>query len=97
MPVHNRSKRAELVAIGNEGQRKNYGTIASRKTCGEVVVWLTYSDVDHMWWIVINSGDRPVGIGFKEARRSTCWEQFTDLATATDCHKLLSENAQLRN
>ncbi len=70
------------------GARENCGTIAKRRTIGDVPTWLTYDEANCMWWIVWKD-DRLRKIGYIEGRRKDCWETFLAM-TAIDLAKLRS-------
>lgn len=67
---------------------RNYGIITHRNELGRFKLWMTYSESDRMWWIVIvedpNDGDGLIShnIGYREPRRSACWDLFINNLTS---------------
>ena len=68
------------------GERENCGAITRRRTIDNVPMWLTYDEVNHMWWIVWQD-DCLHKAGYVENRREVCWQTFLKM-TASDLAKL---------
>jgi hypothetical protein len=70
----------DLVIVDPEtGVQDSCGTIVKRRFLGSTPVWLTYDDSQAMWWIVWKDA-RVRKIGYRDARRLTCWDSFAKLA-----------------
>lgn len=74
-----------LMVDPETGEQENWGAIVDKRLVAKNTVWLTYSKIDRLWWIVWQDdrvSQRLRKWGYGESRRQECWRTFFELTEA---------------
>ena len=63
------------------GFQEDRGVIIHKRLVDDLTVWLTYSKVNRLWWIIWQD-DRLRMLGFRDTRRKDCWRTYFELDKA---------------